>query len=322
MLRPVRCVCLAAPTVPDSSHLLLRTADWHEFTHATEKFTLSVRLSHPLARIIAERQLYLHISIRPLHVLMQLCWASSRLVWPAVARSGPALLIGLFSLQLAAQKLPVASGTSEPLRRERSASMNCMCAQCGRQDWITDCFVWDRETLCGKMSREMGGGYCLREVRHRNRRTETDIPTNVLHVAGKIWGWEGERREEEIGYEACWWAVCVWGQLGDLKDTTVQDWIHDYYWFRTRLGADSSAACSSRLYCLGSNENAVTSLDGGEQALHLRHQRCGGERIKTILQVCYRPTFITVCCMALFALSRRRNAALINLFSDSFYVPL
>lgn len=202
-------------------------------------------------------------------------------LWPAVAQCGPAALIGLFCIQ----KLPVHYQLSTPEERERRTSVNCMCSHTRRQDWITECFVPDRETLCGKLRRERGleegGGLLQRRWMFRDSVYNLTAPhTNIIHVQWRLeaegWGrGEGdkvkgvERRENEwkarqatrITDELC--APAAWG----LKDTTAEDRIGDYYWFRTRLRADSSLArrhaALSWIWNWDQMEDAVTSLERG-----------------------------------------------------------
>ncbi len=149
--------------------------------------------------------------------------------------------------------------TSQPLRRESSTFMNCMCAHTRRLGWITDCFIRDRETLCGKMSRTGGGG-ALSQSNETHRHTLkqrdwcilrylTALSKNILHAWQRLveeWGdkrrekgWMSERPDRLQGLlMSCVCARAAWG----LKGHDSEDRIHDYYWFRTRLGAGSSSA--------------------------------------------------------------------------------
>lgn len=166
------------------------------------------------------------------------------LPWPSSAKTAV-----LFSPQLPVQKLPVHCHLSTP-PKERGVLLWTACAHTRRQGWTTDCFVRDRETLWERVE----GALSRRNETQSSKQTGWDsLWTNILHV-DLMQGWESKRRKEGENEnewkvrQATWPAdelcvcVCSWGQLGDLKDTTVEGRIHDYYWFSTRLGADSSPA--------------------------------------------------------------------------------
>lgn len=147
----------------------------------------------------------------PIHVLMKLLQAQSRLVWPAVSRSGPAALIGLFSIQLAAQKLSVQYhlSTSEEKVEHFYELHVCTDQTTGLNNWLF-CLrqrdiVWENE---------QGGGLSQRNATDTLKQRDwdrayylTSLHKNILHAQRARW--KGD------------WLQCsvmmTCGQLGDLK---------------------------------------------------------------------------------------------------------
>lgn len=185
----------------------------------------------------------------PLYVLIQLPrpfpgWCD--LLWPSCAKTAV-----LFSPQLAAAKLPIQCCTSTP-DEERAVLLWTACAHTRRQDWITDCFVGDRETLWGKVSREKecrAASPPRSETQPlRQKDWDTLCKKKIFAVYGEdlMEAWESKRRRvgrmsERSGrlhglLMSCVCEGAAWG----LKGPAADDGIHNYYWYRPRLGADSS----------------------------------------------------------------------------------
>lgn len=173
------------PSAEPSLDLIVWTADWKKLS--ADKFILSV-ISISLDYVfLAEQQLYFGRFFLPLYVLMQLHrpfpgWCD--LLWPSGAKTAV-----LFSLRLAVLKLPVQCRTSTP-DEEREVLLWTACAHTRRQDWITDCFVGDRETLWVKVSREKECRGIASGRWDTVMKTE-GLSTNILLVRWRF-TWRGE----------------------------------------------------------------------------------------------------------------------------------